>query len=152
MFSFDLCVNQRLIENGIYLWEFQWRDYYTVCTEFTAPSKGRQGTKRWQWWKAIVTPMATWTGEELSFWIQAREQLWRISVPRELCFWKVVTSARGEVLKQGLFPHLLCQILPLIKPKWKTTVKKARKMKALLGARRRWEKNRSGQGTWRTTN
>lgn len=53
----------------------------------------------------------------------------------------------------GMSPSLfLHQILPPMKPKGKTTIKKARERKALLGAGQRRKKNGSGQGTWRITN
>lgn len=87
-------------------------------------------------------------GKELSFWSRMRGQPWRISVPRELCFKKDATSARGWVLKQGMSPSLLLHwTLPLMKPKEKTTIKKARERKILLGAGQRWKKKGSGQDT-----
>lgn len=55
---------------------------------------------------------------------------------RGLCSWREATAANCEVLKQGLSPApLVRQILPLTKPKGKTTIRKARKMKALPGVR-----------------
>lgn len=70
-----------------------------------------------------------------------------------LCSWKEATSARGQVVKQDMSPSLLLrQILPPMKDKGKTYIKKARERKILLGAGQRQKKNGSGQGTWRITN
>lgn len=111
------------------------KDCYTVCTGFPASNKGWWGIQRW----AVAE----------SFWSHVRGQLWRISMPKGPCSRRHAASARWQCWAEYL--PLLLHVLPLIKLKRETTIKKAREVKVPSWIGKRGEENGSVQGTWRIT-